>query len=87
VAKQQANARIVGATATISIPDLLEEALRIDADALARHHVATIRDYQACPVVTTDKHKVLQILIISCATPSWPASIPAGRTNGSPSAR
>jgi len=48
---------------TVSIPDLLEEALRINADAFARHDVTTIRDYQARPVIATDKHKVLQILI------------------------
>ena len=63
VAMQQANARIAGATEPISIPDLLEEALVINADSLARHDVTTIRDYQACPAITTDKHKVLQILI------------------------
>ena len=63
VSLQQANARTSGATETISIPDLLEEALHINADALARYNVTTIRDYQAVPTITTDKHKVLQILI------------------------
>jgi PAS domain S-box-containing protein len=63
VAMQQTNTRTSGVTETISIPDLLEEALCINADALARYDVTTIRDYQACPAITTDKHKVLQILI------------------------
>jgi signal transduction histidine kinase len=80
VAMQQANARIVGATATISIPDLLEEALRIDADALARYDVTTIRDYQACPAITTDKHKVLQILI-NLVRNAELACVDSGRTD------
>jgi signal transduction histidine kinase len=63
VAMQQAYALTSGGTETISIPDLLEEALHINADALARYNVTTIRDYQAVPTITTDKHKVLQILI------------------------
>ena len=63
VSMQQANARTSGVTEPISLPDLLEEALRMNADALADHDVATIRDYQARPVVTTDKNRVLQILI------------------------
>jgi len=63
VAMQQAYAQISGGTETISLPDLIEEALHIDADALAQHNIATIRDYQDRPVIATDKHKVLQILI------------------------
>jgi PAS domain S-box-containing protein len=63
VAMQQANAHASGIIETVAIPDLLEEALHINADALARHDVATIRDYQARPVIATDKHKVMQILI------------------------
>ena len=63
VAMQQSYAGNSGVVETISVPDLLEDALRINAGSLARHTVEIFRDYQARPVVTTDKHKVLQILI------------------------
>ena len=63
VAMQQSYAKTSGFTETLSVTDLVEEALRINADALARHAVDTVRDYQARPTVTTDKHKVVQILI------------------------
>jgi signal transduction histidine kinase len=63
VAMQQAYARTSGVMEAISVPDMVEDALRINAGSLARHDVDTVRDYQARPVVVTDKHKVMQILI------------------------
>jgi PAS domain S-box-containing protein len=63
VAMQQSYARTSGVVETISVPDMVEDALRINSGSLARHDVHTTRDYQARPVVTTDKHKVMQILI------------------------
>jgi len=80
VAMQQANARALGVIETVSVPDLLEEALRINADALSRHNVATIRDYQARPSVATDKHKVMQILI-NLVRNAKLACVDAGRTD------
>jgi PAS domain S-box-containing protein len=80
VAMQQAYAQISGGTVTVSIPDLLEEALRINADALARYDVTTIRDYQARPVIATDKHKVLQILI-NLVRNAELACVDSGRTD------
>lgn len=63
VAMQQSYAKTSGFTETISITDLLEDALRMNAGSLARHDVDIVRDYQVRPVMTLDKHKVLQILI------------------------
>jgi C4-dicarboxylate-specific signal transduction histidine kinase len=63
VAMQQAYARVSGVFETVSVPDIVEDALHINAGSLARHEVDIFRDYQARPVVTTDKHKVMQILI------------------------
>ncbi len=63
VAMQQSYAGSIGVEETISIPDLVEDALRINAGSLARHEVTTIRDYQVRPVMTTDKHKIMQVLI------------------------
>jgi PAS domain S-box-containing protein len=63
VSMQQSYARISGVTETVSLPGLIEEALRMNAGSLARHEVELVRDYQVRPVVATDKHKVIQILI------------------------
>ncbi len=63
VALQQTHARTVGVLEELSVPDLLEDALRINASSLARHQVETLRDYQLRPIVTTDRHKVMQIVI------------------------
>jgi signal transduction histidine kinase len=41
----------------------VEDALRMNNDALVRHEVQMIRDYAATPSVPVDKHKVLQILV------------------------
>jgi PAS domain S-box-containing protein len=63
VAMQQNYAKNSGFTETISLPDLIEDALRMNVSSMARHEIDLVRDYQARPVVTTDKHKVIQILI------------------------
>jgi PAS domain S-box-containing protein len=63
VAMQQAYARTSGVIETVSVTDMVEDALRINAGSLARHDVDTFRDYQERLVVTTEKHKVMQILI------------------------
>lgn len=63
VAMQQSYAKTSGVTETFSVPDLVEDAFRMNAGSLARHDVDIARDYQVRPVVTLDKHKVLQILV------------------------
>jgi signal transduction histidine kinase len=64
VAAQQGYSRISGVTETLNITDLIEDALRMNASALARHDVQIFREYDAqIPAVTVEKHKVLQILV------------------------
>jgi len=63
VATQQSYAKTSGIFESISVIDIVEDALRINTGSLERHDVEIFRDYQARPVVTTDKHKVMQILI------------------------
>jgi signal transduction histidine kinase len=63
VATQQSYAKTSGVFESISVIDVVEDALRINNGSLERHDVETRRDYQARPVVTTDRHKVMQILI------------------------
>ncbi len=63
VAMQQSYARISGFIETVPVLDVVEDALRISGDSLARHGVAVFRNFQTRPSVTTDRHKVTQILV------------------------
>ena len=63
VAMQQSYAKTSGVLETVSVPELVEDALRMNAGSLARHQIEIARDYEARPVITVDKNKVLQILV------------------------
>ncbi|HEV8543323.1 MAG TPA: CHASE sensor domain-containing protein [Verrucomicrobiae bacterium] len=63
VAMQQNYARVSGIIESLSIRNLVEDALQMNAAALARHGVLVIRDFHEVPVISVDKHKVLQILV------------------------
>jgi PAS domain S-box-containing protein len=63
VAMQQSYAKVSGVAETVSLADLIEDALRMNAGALVRHDVNVVRDFSATPLLTVEKHKVLQILI------------------------
>lgn len=63
VAMQQSYGGVSGVTETVSPEQLMEDALTLHAEALARHGVAVQRRYQPAPAISVDKHKVLQILL------------------------
>jgi ligand-binding sensor domain-containing protein/signal transduction histidine kinase len=63
VSLQQNYATASGVTEIVPLTELVEDALRMNESAFERHAVAIIRDYQAQPVITVEKHKVLQILV------------------------
>jgi PAS domain S-box-containing protein len=63
VAMQQSYSSISGANEAISPEQLLEDALKLNAGALARHRILVKRDYEKVPAVMVDKHKILQILV------------------------
>ncbi|MFZ0827095.1 MAG: ATP-binding protein [Verrucomicrobiia bacterium] len=63
VAMQQSYARVAGVVEEVSLAGLVEDAIQINAAALARHGVKVIRQFEEVPALTVDKHKVLQILI------------------------
>jgi len=63
VAMQQSYAKVAGVHEIISVVDLLEDSLRMNTGALARHGVELVRDFEGQPLVNMDKHKVLQILV------------------------
>lgn len=64
VAMQQSYARVGGVNETVNVTDLVEDALRLNAESLGRHQVTLVRDFDApVPQISVDKHKVLQILV------------------------
>lgn len=63
IAMQQSYARVAGVFENVELADLLEDTLRMNEGAFARHDVKVVRDYTVLPQICTDKHKVLQILV------------------------
>ena len=63
VAMQQSYAKLCGVTETVEVIDLVEDSLRLNAGAFARHGVTLQREFADVPPITVDKHKVLQILV------------------------
>ncbi len=60
---QQSYAKLCGVTETIEVAELVEDSLRLNAGAFARHGVALCREFAEVPSIQVDKHKVLQILV------------------------
>jgi signal transduction histidine kinase len=63
VSMQQSYARVSGVKEIINVRDLVEDSLRMNAGALARHNVEVVREFEDVPPITVEKHKVLQILV------------------------
>ena len=63
VAMQQSYAKVCGVIEMNSVQALMEDALRLQDGAFARHHIRVIREFEAIPEVAFDRHKVLQIAI------------------------
>jgi PAS domain S-box-containing protein len=63
VTMQQSYARVAGVTELQFLPALVEDAVRMHAEALVRHQVKIIRNFDALPQIPVDKHKILQILV------------------------
>jgi signal transduction histidine kinase len=63
VAMQQKFARLCGVTEVVTVADLVEDSVRLNAGAFERHGVTLRRDFSDVPPITVDRHKVLQILV------------------------
>jgi signal transduction histidine kinase len=63
VAMQQNYARVSTVPEPLNVIDLVEDAIRMNAEDMERHQVQVIRDYTEAMPATVDKHKVLQILV------------------------
>ena len=63
VAMQQTYARISGVSEKTTVPDLVESAVKMHANAYTRHQIQLVRKFEPVGEVTVDRHKVLQILV------------------------
>lgn len=63
VATQQSYAGKTNVIEAVQVSNLLEDALRINANALARHWVTVVTEFADIPLLMLDKSQLLQILV------------------------
>lgn len=80
VATQQSYAGANSLMEPLYISQLLEDALRMNAGALTRHHVTVVKEYGEVPQVMGDKHRLLLILINLISNAKYAMADPSNRT-------
>lgn len=63
VTMQQNYATTSGVVEDVAVTELVEDALRLNAGALSHHQIEVVREYQAKPHASVDRHRVLQIFV------------------------
>jgi len=63
VASQQSHVRPAAAAETFELHELLDDALKFSAASCQQHAIELVRDFDALPRVTLDRHKAMQILM------------------------
>lgn len=63
VTMQQSYANVSGHREVIDIRNLVEDSLRMNVNSLGHHGVELVREFADVPPFSTDKHRVLQILV------------------------
>jgi signal transduction histidine kinase len=63
VTMQQSCAKASAGVDTHQISDLVDDALRMNANGLSRHDIQVVKEFQEGLAVNVEKHKVLQILV------------------------
>jgi signal transduction histidine kinase len=63
VAMQQALARVGGVVGSVDVASVVDDALQMSELAFARHRITVVRDYREVPRITSDRHKLLQIIV------------------------
>lgn len=63
VSMQQSYARRSSVLEPVCLTELAEDAIRMNAESLMRHRVEVTREYEEVPLLTTDRHQVLQVLV------------------------
>jgi signal transduction histidine kinase len=63
ITMQQKHARTAGTLEALHLPQLIDEALRLNAVSFERQGIRIERQYENVPPLIVDRHKLLQILI------------------------
>lgn len=63
VAMQQSYAGVAGLVETVSLEELIEDAIQMNVSSLQKYDIQLIRDYDDLPEVRLEKEKLLQILV------------------------
>ena len=54
---------IGGVMESVAVADLVNDSVRLNAEAFSRHGVTLACEFEEVPAVTVDKHRVLQIMV------------------------
>lgn len=60
---QQTYAQVHGTAEQVSVVELMQDALKINDAGLLRHHVVVEKAFEEVPLIFTERHKILQILV------------------------
>jgi signal transduction histidine kinase len=60
---QQSYAGAAGLVESVSLGELVDDAIRLNASSFEKYHIEVIRDYAMIPEVRMEKQKLLQILM------------------------
>ena len=63
VTMQQDAAKLSGIVEVVKVAELVNDSLRLNSAALVRDQIEVVRDFEAVPEISVQKHKLLQILI------------------------
>jgi signal transduction histidine kinase len=63
VRMQQSFATHGGVAESVAVADLVNDSVRLNAEAFSRHGVTLACEFEEVPGITVDKHRVLQILV------------------------
>ncbi len=63
VAMQQSYAGVAGVIEAVALPQLLDDAIKLNSASLAKYDIDVVREYEDLPPIRVDKQRVLQILV------------------------
>jgi len=63
VRMQQTYATHGGVVESVAVADLVNDSVRLNAEAFSRHGVTLACEFEEVPAITVDKHRVVQILV------------------------
>jgi signal transduction histidine kinase len=63
VAMQQAYSNVAGVLEKVALSEIVENAVKMNSGAFARHSVNIVREYEPVDSLILDKHRLLQILV------------------------